>query len=81
MMVRAAVPPDYRVPLMRMNPAQPLLPLNLAVTVTFAEKTAPKPPLGTFYAAVLSTLLAMRARALDTPAGRSYVPNGLWHSA
>jgi hypothetical protein len=30
------------------TPFQPLVPLNLAVTVTFAEKTAPKPPLGSF---------------------------------
>jgi hypothetical protein len=56
---------------------QPLLPLNWAVTVTFAEKTAPKPPLGTFYAAVLSTLLAMQARALDRSAVRTYVRDGL----
>jgi hypothetical protein len=68
-------------PVLSLDPVQPLLALNLAVTVTFAEKGKPKPPLERFYAGVLSTLLAMKGCALDRRHASPYVPLGVWHSA
>jgi hypothetical protein len=70
-----ALGPNAR-PVVSLDPVQPLLALNLAVTVAFAEKGSQSRRSNGFNPAVLSTLLAMKGGALDRRRGSPYVPAG-----